>query len=504
MTKVEKFRVHIHDPPRRAAHIEWAKEEERIFMARMRGEEVGENCVEEPSKKVEWLELFFDLVFVATFANASELLVKALELQSNCTKHGDGGHGGRLLSEDHPSDDLWGLSQTSIMLLSYFYVALISFKIWAVENHLNSCVDGCNDLLGRFLTFMVMAAFSGMSANVELGIGNVVALQEFTRNFGGVYIWFTFKSFRVYRNAANAEMRRAWGYITCMFAAEGLALLLIGYLCNSSSTIILSCTFIVCLFYPLFSKITKTGSLIAAEMPVHPSHAAERFGLLVIIVLGEATVHAIKGSAIHFENVDKKAAFRATAVFGGLLAFIPILSMWWRYFDAYDERVGLFRVSSSCGDQTTSYLQQESGGVSACLGFLLEYAACNDLETTRVPRFAQNMTFAMMALSEFFMGFILIINLRRKQRDRGVFTWKRYRWYWAMLIFEITVLLLFNLVSFTPFGLLGYLSAHHIACVVVDVCAWHHVERSLHATEKLDTSIEVAVATPPTATPPSK
>ena len=76
-----------------------------------------------------------------------------------------------------------------------------------------------------------------------------------------------------------------------------------------------------------------------------------------------------------------------------------------------------------------------------------------------------------------------------------------------MLIFEITVLLLFNLVSFTPFGLLGYLSAHHIACVVVDIisCARGTPRgRSLHATEKLDTSIEVAVATPPTATPPSK
>ena len=165
---------------------------------------------------------------------------------------------GRLLSEDHPSDDLWGLSQTSIMLLSYFYVALISFKIWAVENHLNSCVDGCNDLLGRFLTFMVMAAFSGMSANVELGIGNVVALQEFTRNFGGVYIWFTFKSFR------STEMRPMQkcaerGDTSHACFDEGLALLLIGYLCNSSSTIILSCTFIVCLFYPLSRRSPKRG-----------------------------------------------------------------------------------------------------------------------------------------------------------------------------------------------------------------------------------------------------
>jgi low temperature requirement protein LtrA len=67
------------------------------------------------------------------------------------------------------------------------------------------------------------------------------------------------------------------------------------------------------------------------DAPVHPRHIPERYGLLIIIVLGEAVIGVVLGTA----SVSW-TALSGTAAFGGFLAAAAI---WWLYFDFLDASV---------------------------------------------------------------------------------------------------------------------------------------------------------------------
>ena len=61
------------------------------------------------------------------------------------------------------------------------------------------------------------------------------------------------------------------------------------------------------------------------KLPLHIEHLPERFGLFVILVLGEALGGAVRG--VH------DASWSGPAVLAGLVAFVIIAALWWIYFD---------------------------------------------------------------------------------------------------------------------------------------------------------------------------
>jgi low temperature requirement protein LtrA len=65
--------------------------------------------------------------------------------------------------------------------------------------------------------------------------------------------------------------------------------------------------------------------------PIHPSHIPERFGLLTIIVLGEAVIAVVIGTV----NVSWTALSGTTALAG----FLAAASLWWIYFEYLDSSV---------------------------------------------------------------------------------------------------------------------------------------------------------------------
>jgi low temperature requirement protein LtrA len=65
--------------------------------------------------------------------------------------------------------------------------------------------------------------------------------------------------------------------------------------------------------------------------PVHPRHIPERYGLLIIIVLGEAVIGVVLGTAsVSWSTLSGLAAF------GG---FVAAAAIWWLYFDFLDVSV---------------------------------------------------------------------------------------------------------------------------------------------------------------------
>ena len=480
---VEKFRVHFHDAPRQGSHTRWVKEEERIFFSRKSGvwnNQSFENSLEMPEKKVTWLELFVDLVFVAIFAQTAELLTEAAELHSECS--GKSEHV-RLLNE---SDGSWsdsgpfGMTNSETLIFSYFFSCFFCFKVWAMECHLNSCLDGCNDILGRFLTFMVIISFGGMCANVKGGVGNPHGLASFVAILGGLYFWFFVKACRVAYNARDGSVKRAWRILAVIFIVESVSSILVAELVSSREALIISALAIHICVGQIISILTKLSICLDKEMPAHPSHQAERYGLFILIVLGEATLHVINGSASHFAHVHEgNRHYRATAILGGILGFLPVFAMWWKYFDNFDERVGFFQFQANMWKFAHFCLAAAVGGVATSMGTILKYAACNGLLSTPLPRYLKMLTLMSFASAEFFMGAIIISNIRRKQSDKGIFNMKRYLAYWSLLVVNVGILLLMNVVSFTAFGIVVYLAAHYLLVIVVDVSIWHAVERSL-------------------------
>jgi len=63
-------------------------------------------------------------------------------------------------------------------------------------------------------------------------------------------------------------------------------------------------------------------------VPVHPRHIPERFGLLIIIVLGEGVIGVVLGTAEVSWTV-----LSSTVAFAG---FLTGASIWWLYFDFLD------------------------------------------------------------------------------------------------------------------------------------------------------------------------
>lgn len=75
--------------------------------------------------------------------------------------------------------------------------------------------------------------------------------------------------------------------------------------------------------------IDAIGPLVATfrddKLPLHVEHLPERFGLLVILVLGEAVGGTARG--VH------DAKWQPVAVIVGLVGYLVAAAMWWIYFD---------------------------------------------------------------------------------------------------------------------------------------------------------------------------
>ena len=67
------------------------------------------------------------------------------------------------------------------------------------------------------------------------------------------------------------------------------------------------------------------GNQVLASTPIHPTHLPERFGLFMIIVLGESVAGVVAGTA------DASWHLASGLVAAG--GFVAAASLWWSYFD---------------------------------------------------------------------------------------------------------------------------------------------------------------------------
>lgn len=238
----------------------------------------------EEERRATWLELFYDLVFVAAIAEVA---------------HNLHGH----------------LSLTGF--LGYVLLFVPIWWSWVGATFYATRFD-TDDLGHRLLTLLQMVAIAVLAVNVHDGLGKssddfalsyvtVRAILILQYLIAGYYVvaaraltnWYI----RGFSIAAAIWFVSVFVPVPWRFALWVLALIID------------------------FSTPLTAGQLVA-KIPPSFSHIPERVGLFTIIVLGEAVMSVVKGVA----QLQWGIASALVALLGMSIAF----SLWWIYFDSVD------------------------------------------------------------------------------------------------------------------------------------------------------------------------
>lgn len=245
----------------------------------------------ETIKRANWLELFFDLVFVFAIAKATHVLV-----------HLHDGH---------------------VSLAQYGIFVLIMIPIWwAWTGHTMFATRfDTEDTTQRLLTLAQMLAVVFLAAFIS---------PDFDANYHGFL--FSYVAIRVLLILMYIRATR--------FIPESVPIskhlgtgFSIGLLVSLSSLLVEPPWRYVLLYAGITIEIITPllYRSILQLVPVKSHHMPERFGLLTIILFGESVV------AIAAKLGD--LSWTLLTPFAATNGFIAMCAAWWLYFDTHDERV---------------------------------------------------------------------------------------------------------------------------------------------------------------------
>jgi low temperature requirement protein LtrA len=241
--------------------------------------------VEEGERSATWLELFYDLVFVAAVAVLA----------------------GRLLR-----DSSW------IGWLSYAAYFALVWWLWASHTFYADRYD-TDDLIYRLVaaTQMVAIAFIAASLSSDELAASTVA---FAAAYAAARILLLVLYARAYRHVAESkELVR--GYLIGFSIAAAVWVVSI-FVPEPGRYWLWALAFAIDLATPFLMR------RVQARVPLDVSHLPERFGLFTILVLGETIVAVTFGLG----HVEWQWSTSITGAFGMLLA----AGIWWLHFDNLD------------------------------------------------------------------------------------------------------------------------------------------------------------------------
>jgi low temperature requirement protein LtrA len=242
---------------------------------------------DEEDRRATWLELFFDLVFVAAVAQASYLL----------------------------TDEL-----TASGLFGYLGIFAVIWWGWMGFTFYADRFD-TDDLVYRLLILLAMLAIAALAVNTRHALGGSSA------GFALSYIAVRLVLLTLYARARH-HVESARGLTTIFLTMFGAAVLVwcASLLVEPPLRFWLwGCALTLELAAPLFAWRTLPNA------PIDPRHIPERFGLLVIIVLGESVFAVVVGTA--------DVSWHTATVIAAVAGFVAAASLWWIYFEFLDETV---------------------------------------------------------------------------------------------------------------------------------------------------------------------
>ncbi len=239
----------------------------------------------EGEKRVSWLELFFDLIFVASFIQLGDALSKHIDMLG-------------ILSFCGLFVPLW--------------VSWIGFTFYMNRYNID-------DFLHRLFVLFQMMAIGGITVSAPFlldGYHRAFAMS-FALAQGGiaalhVRTWFC------YRLEERRKTSRYWGAV---FGSAGLIWLLSAFVDPpwAYGLWVLGTLLVFASPFPMHAR------RLMADIPMDYGHLSERFGLLTLIVLGEAFVKVLT-------TLSQREATPAVYVEAAILLLL-VSALWWIYFD---------------------------------------------------------------------------------------------------------------------------------------------------------------------------
>ncbi len=235
-----------------------------------------------------WLELFFDLVFVASISVITHHLVHV--------------HDGHIEGKQ---------------ILLFFSEFIPVWWIWATHTLYSNRFD-TESKINRLSSLLIMFLMTSLSA--LLGEG----LFDDSIGFIGFYILIRAVLAGMYfTSSQHFEETQSYTQIMGMTILVGIAISAISIFFGSPIRQIIFLGSIA-LEMIATAYISTRRNLLS----VHRSHLVERVGLLSIIILGESVISLVSGlSGLDWNQFDILAA---------LTGFLMIGAIWWIYFDSFN------------------------------------------------------------------------------------------------------------------------------------------------------------------------
>jgi low temperature requirement protein LtrA len=248
------------------------------------------------NRSASFVELFFDLVFV----------FGVTQIAASIHGHLD-----------------WATLGRAAVVLALLWWAWTQFT-WAAGN------ADFDDLRPRIVLLIATAATFVLATAVQGAFGEDGAIFALAY-FGVMALWAVFFMSLIW---GTNQMAGFVAYAPKVMA--GSVLVLIGGFVSDDIRIWFWVAAVVL-------NIVATLAVESNEYPIVPSHFAERHGLFVIIVLGEALI------AIGVSVVGAEGSFAFYAA--GTAMLVTVLALWWSYFD------WLFRVGERALTAATGIAQ---------------------------------------------------------------------------------------------------------------------------------------------------
>lgn len=250
-------------------------------------------------KRVQWLELFFDLIFVAAIAKAIHVLL-------------------------HLEDGV-------IPWEYLFKFVLIFIPIWWswVGQTLYTNRFGEDRLSHRL--FMILQMFFMVVLTASLSPDFDSYYVPFLIGYAGVRIVTALQYIYTIRfvHGPNRTLAKHLGFGFLI----GISISLLSVFFDSWLRYFL---LYLGIFIDLLIPILSRKHL--RKVPVNTPHLLERFGLLTIILFGESIVSLVA--------IFETEAFLWSEVVLIFLAFLLIIAMWWQYFDNLEKKIDKEAVTS--------------------------------------------------------------------------------------------------------------------------------------------------------------
>jgi low temperature requirement protein LtrA len=272
-------------------------------------------------RRVTWIELFFDLVFVAAVAQVSA-----------------------PLAHDFSFD---GLGRYAFLLFVIW---------WAWSGHaVHATRFDADDTLQRTLTLLQMIGVIFMAANAEQGLDSVssagfAAAYAITRLI--LVVQYVRAGAIARARALTSIHARGFGAAACLWLVSAFVAPPVRYGFWTAALI-------------LEVSTARRASRYVAALPPHATHLPERFGLFTMILLGESIIAIMKG-------IQAQPDWSPTAAGVALGGIGFTFLVWWIYFEyagaASDRHVRTARDRRSYEIWTYAHVPLYLGMVLSAVG----------------------------------------------------------------------------------------------------------------------------------------